>query len=247
MAKIKICSISDQHGFLPTEGVLKSSDVLTISGDTFPLDIQRNMEKCENWLLTSFNKWVEGLPVEKVIMIAGNHDFYFGKYHKLPSGMSEKLVYLEDSLYDYKGITFYGCPWCTGPWGWAFTQGKEVPNVETKYELIPKCDVLLTHQPPHIGSIGTSYYENKYKAEDFSSDRLAHCIYNVNSIVANFCGHVHTGNHIEFIWPVMGCNTKFYNCSLMDEAYQWAYPPTYTIYDTENRTISKEEPSIPNW
>lgn len=232
---IKIASISDIHGFLIQKDVLIPSDVLTISGDIFPLHIQRDIDACEKWLLNEFSTWIDEIPFDKVIMIAGNHDFYFAKKHALPQGVSDKLIYLEDSSCEYEGITFYGCPWCVGPFGWAFCPNMDMLSVSCYYSRIPKCDILLVHQPPKIGTIGTTI--TRYSSNDYSSDELLQSIYK-KEIIAVFCGHVHTGNHEEILYPTSGCDTKFYNVSILNEQYKWFSPPRYTIYNTKTRSIN---------
>ena len=71
---MKITAISDLHGNLPT---IDQSDILIISGDISPLNIQRSKPQMKMWLETIFLYWINTLPVDKVFLIAGNHDFYF--------------------------------------------------------------------------------------------------------------------------------------------------------------------------
>lgn len=235
---IYICGISDLHGNLPET---KSCDIVVICGDIFPLDIQTNMQKCEDWLLGDFKNWAEQLPCEKVILIAGNHDFYLGRFGKFIANndiarISSKIIYLQDSSAYVMGVHFYGCPWCTGPLGWAFCPDKDVSDVGVKYNMIPECDILLTHQPAKIGYLGTSYPEDMVRERDFGSDRLRKAIYGKN-IAANFCGHIHSGQHDGVQYPVTGCNTVFYNVSLLDESYDMTYKPTYVRYNIPSRTV----------
>ena len=72
--KLKITAISDIHGDLP---IIDPCDVLCICGDIVPLEIQRNYTKSVAWLAGRFVNWCEELDCEKVIIIAGNHDFVF--------------------------------------------------------------------------------------------------------------------------------------------------------------------------
>ena len=70
---MKICAISDTHGFLPE---IEPCDLLLISGDIIPLYIQRNHIASSNWFYTEFTDWIGQLKCDKIIIIAGNHDFY---------------------------------------------------------------------------------------------------------------------------------------------------------------------------
>lgn len=234
-----ICAMSDLHGYLPE---VKPCSIVLICGDIFPLKIQRDMQKCEEWLLNDFKNWAEQLPCLKVVLIAGNHDFYFAKYGKYiadndEAKISDKIIYLQDSSCYVEGLHIYGCPWCTGPAGWAFCPDENLNDVGVKYNKIPNCDILLTHQPPRIADIGCSYPGDPVRERDFGSDRLREAIYK-KKIVANFCGHIHTGRHYGAQYPVRGCDTVFYNCSLLDENYENAYEPTYCSFDIPSKTIT---------
>lgn len=233
--KIKIASISDIHGFLMKPELFYPGDVLTISGDIFPLDIQRNSNLCEDWFNDEFAPWILSVPFSRVIIIAGNHDFYFEETHSIPEDVDGKLIYLEDSSYEYMGVTFYGCPWCEGPYGWAFCPNRDYGNsvINKRYIAIPDCDILLTHQPPKFNNLGVSMFWNN-ESWDYSSYELFRVISN-KKIVANFCGHVHSGEHTEQTYN--GNGMKLYNVSMMNENYRWAYLPTYTEFNVDKKEI----------
>lgn len=220
---IKVCAISDLHGALP---IIKECNVLFICGDIFPLEIQRISTECELWFDTIFTNWVDKLPCQKVVFIAGNHCYWLNRmgYIKILNKIKDnpklknKLIYLEDNSIVIDGLKIYGCPWCTGPYGWPF-----VDETCSKYNLIPNCDILLTHQPPRIEKLGCSYPNTAYE-ENWGSEELKQKIINKN-IRYNFCGHIHTGTHGGI--KLDGCNTIFYNVSIKDEDYITSFEPTY--------------------
>ena len=226
---IKVCAISDLHGTLP---VIGQCDVVFICGDTFPLNIQRNAEKCREWLANEFCEWAKSVPCKTIYIIAGNHDFAFEKWgydttmeilDEIPC-LYGKVIYVQDGLIEIEGgLTLYGCPWCKGPCGWAF-----VDETEEKYNDIPDCDILLTHQPPQVGKIGTSY-PNSFIERDFGSFFLKEVIKKHN-IRYNFCGHIHTGTHGGE--KLIGKETLFYNVSIKDEDYYDTFEPTYLDIET---------------
>ena len=151
-------------------------------------------------------------------------------------------------MYVYRGVKFYGCPWCSGPLNWAFCPGEKYHKIFSTfqyYEQIPECDILLTHQPPSVGNLGVSYYWDEKKKADWSSETLRLNIRD-KKILVNFCGHVHSGQHTKVEYPVPGCETVFYNVSLLNENYDIAYDPLYVELDIENRTLTeiKEHKSI---
>lgn len=229
---MELCVFSDIHGYLPNN--IKQCDVVCICGDIFPLKIQRNSQECKDWWENEFTNWVLKLPCKKVIVIAGNHDFWFDYY--TPSAIRDfirnsklkgKLIYLHNKSYRYKGITFYGCPYCEGPYGWAFSPCDTMPDIHWAYDKIKDCDVLLTHQPPKIGHIGCSYPGKPWQ-RDFGSEYLAD-ILRKKDISYLFCGHVHTGNHLETnISDIFFTKTtKMFNVSLLDEDYNVTFEPKY--------------------
>lgn len=221
---VKICAISDLHGTLPEIG---QCDVLFICGDTFPLNIQINPEKCQKWLTNEFSEWAKNVPCKTIYFIAGNHDFALEIWgydktmeilEEIP-GLHGKVIYVQDGLIEIEGgLTLYGCPWCTGPRGWAF-----VDVFATHYDSIPDCDILLTHQPPSVNKLGCSY-PGTWQEECYGSYELKDVI-KERKIRYNFCGHIHTGTHGGE--GLIGCETEFYNVSLLDEDYKVAYEPLY--------------------
>ena len=221
---LKVCAISDLHGALPE---IRECDVLFICGDIFPLEIQRINSECETWFLGEFCEWIKSLPCKNVYMIGGNHCFYLFRmgYEYIISlientpDLNGKLIYLQDNLakIDDK-LTIYGCPWCTGPINWAF-----IDETGSKYSDIPDCDILLCHQPPRINKLGCSYPGMIYE-ENWGSEELKKVI-KERKIRYCFCGHIHTGTHGGDC--TVGCDTMFYNVSLLDEDYKVAYMPTY--------------------
>ena len=72
---MKICAISDLHGFLID--YIEPCELVLICGDIVPLYMQRNKPQCEKWLKTVFADWIKSLPCKKVVFTAGNHDFVF--------------------------------------------------------------------------------------------------------------------------------------------------------------------------
>lgn len=245
MSKLSICALSDIHGVLLKD--ISKTDVVVICGDIIPLNFQRMINVSENWLLDEFKSWVQNLPCEKVIITPGNHDFYFAHYPKeiikelFNKNIGEKLVLLIDELYEYKGVTFYGCPWCDGPNNWAFCPSNKsilYEYIKNRYNKIPHCDVLLTHQPAKIGNLGVSYWWDNARSSDWSSEGLRKSIVD-KDILVNFCGHIHSGEHNGVEYPTIACKTVFYNVSILDEDYNIFYHPTYIEIDTDNKTVTQ--------
>lgn len=247
--RLTIAAMSDLHGQLPNPSEIDPVDVIVLCGDTINLEYQRSNELSEDWFAHEFKDWINALNCFKVIMIAGNHDFWMFKKdkqyikNKFREWYGDKVIYLQDELYVYQGYKFYGCPWCQGPINWAFCPGskyKSIPGVLQYYMQIPECDILITHQPPDIDNLGISYFWDDTQKENWASDILRQNIKDKH-ILVNFCGHIHSGQHSRIEYPVQGCETIFYNVSMLNESYNLAYNPRYVSIYKEERIVEEEK------
>jgi Icc-related predicted phosphoesterase len=218
---LSIIAISDLHGLLPDTSEYQG-DILCICGDTFPLSIQTHARACEEWFTEEFIPWAQEIKVDKILLIAGNHDFFFYNSHlqRIHNLIKDtKIVYLENDVFEYQGKVFYGTPYCKQFGNWAFMRDDE--TLEIIFSNIPNnVDVLITHDAPfgcsdiceqdvswnshtHIGNIPLKEAVLK-KQPKF----LIH-------------GHLHTSNHeLE----ILG-GTQVYCVSLLDEHYKHTYKP----------------------
>lgn len=223
---MKICAISDLHGYLPE---LKPCELVLICGDSVPLEYQASSKKTKKWYDTTFRKWVGELPCDKVLFIAGNHELHFpGKkiiYESLFS-KDDKITYLCHSEYihkskDGKEYKIFGTPYCKQFMNWAFMYPNE--ELEKIFKNIPNdLDILISHDNPygygdivlqecpwadgsHIGNIPLA------KAIEEKQPKY------------QFNGHLHSCDHSL----IMIGNTKHYNCSIKDEQYNPVYEPLY--------------------
>ena len=223
---MKICAISDLHGYLPE---LKPCELVLICGDSVPLEYQASSKKTKKWYDTTFRKWAGELPCDKVLFIAGNHELHFpGKkiiYESLFS-KDDKITYLCHSEYihkskDGKEYKIFGTPYCKQFMNWAFMYPNE--ELEKLFKNIPNdLDILISHDNPygygdivlqecpwadgsHIGNIPLA------KAIEEKQPKY------------QFNGHLHSCDHSL----IMIGNTKHYNCSIKDEQYNPIYEPLY--------------------
>lgn len=231
---MRIIAISDTHGNLPE---IPQGDVLCIAGDISPLKYQRNLPSMVPWLAKRFATWADKLPVEKVVLVAGNHDFVFQSPEYRDAAIAAvtslgKVVYLENSTYEHNGKLFYGSPWVIGPAGWAFYDGtKQLEMIE---DTMPEgVDVAIFHQPLEYGGNGRvlqvpSWMIGQTFDSSFLLDDHLHPSYGstaLDNIVEKkapklvVTGHVHSGNH-----EIVSLNdTMVANVSLLDEDYKLKY------------------------
>lgn len=214
---MKIVSVSDLHGNLID---IEECDVLTISGDIIPCEIQRDLFQSWWWFNNIFLKWCDSQPCKKVIFIAGNHDFFLQGEDPFEVG---KVQYLFDSGCEYEGIKFWGSPWITGLPYWAFNVSEH--EQKNKFMNIPKnTDVLLTHTPPFDVQDIAKVDWKQGNPVDYGSTELTKII-PLKKPRFVLSGHIHSGNH-DMV--KLGDSTLF-NVSILDETYSVYYKPV-SIY-----------------
>lgn len=241
---MKIIALSDNHGYLPE--INEAFDVLVVSGDIVDLYYQTSTIKSIVWFTREFVPWAMNLDCKRVIIIAGNHDFFFQRmvndYFKtsnieytreeierhsadvvkelllLPS----KIVYLQDSEYTFMGKKFYGTPWCPDLQRWAFYKNHD--DLVNVYDKIPdNVDVLITHTPgKYVNDTGVSL--GRFDRPEYGSAELTDAV-KIKKPKYWFVGHVHSGNHnmTDFF------DTKVVNVSIKDEGYSPVYG--YKMYE----------------
>lgn len=228
---MRICAISDLHGNLITN--IEPCELLLICGDIMPLYMQRNKPQCESWLLNEFSTWIKELPCEKVIFIAGNHDFVFenrdflwiNRFVKFPT--EGKAAYLENSFFDYlsnegKIYRIFGTPACKIFGNWAFMYDSD--TLMKKYLEMPNnCDIVISHDAPDLNNCGL-IPPGRYNQVPVNAGNpwLADVIKDTKPRYA-FCGHIHEGNH----WLEDAGDTKTANVSILDDSYSITYEPLY--------------------
>ena len=223
---MKICAISDLHGYLDI--TIEKSDICIIAGDIFPLDIQVNDRKSKKWICGPFSEWAHALDCDKVVFIAGNHDFLCERkddyMHELFPA-SDKVTYLNCEQYiftssDGQQLNIYGSPLSHKFGNWAFMDYEE--NLAETYKDIPYgVDILLTHDAP-FGVSDVCVQSVFNNGEHIGSTALRDAIIEKNPKY-NIHGHLHSSNHdCEML-----NNTQVYNVSVKNEHYRPVYQPLY--------------------
>jgi Icc-related predicted phosphoesterase len=225
---MKIAAISDMHGMLYPD--IKKSDILCICGDFSPLKFQRSMPSMIGWLKKRFIPWCESLDVERIFIVAGNHDFIAERSErefrelfigtKITYLCNESATYTDENGKDY---VIYGTPLCSifGN-SWAFMESYE-SEVEKLSNMPNNVDIMLCHDAP----MGTSdvclegFYENE---EHIGNDALTTVISTKKPKIL-LHGHLHSSNHEKEVVNDIG--TEVYNVSLLNESYELAYKPLY--------------------
>ena len=232
--KIKIAAISDLHGYFPE--MIEPADILLLAGDISPLQIQFNKPKMKNWIETEFAYWIKSLPVDRVYLIAGNHDSYFESIR--PSNIlsmhqaCQKLTYLKNETTHYidkngQIWSIFGTPYCHIFGNWPFMRSEEY--MTEKFKQIPdEVDIIISHDPPFAaGDVDVILEAPQHRAQrifqHLGNEPLRARLDNYVNCKLLVCGHIHGGCHdLDETW-------KTVNVSHLNEWYE----PTYPIFYTE--------------
>lgn len=210
---MKIALIADTHGRLPE---VEPVDLCIIAGDVCP-EHDHGPVFQRSWLETNFTEWLlNSVPAEKIVGIAGNHDFIFEH-----SKVELPWTYLQDSGTTYDGLNIYGYPWVPNLPFWAFY--KTGQGLYDKAMQIPDdIDILVTHGPPRKIRDKTV---PRYGAVHAGDRWLAQRIVKMPRLKLHVFGHIHEGRgRVEI------ASAKFVNASFVDENY-CAYPQGVVYLD----------------
>ena len=228
---MKIISISDLHGHLPI--ITESADILCIAGDISPLSIQFNKPEMKKWLETEFAYWIKSLPVDKVYLVAGNHDAYFESMNSMQLSTLKhvcdfKLIYLKNDYvvhrHDGKEYKIFGTPYCNIFGTWPFMRTDEY--MIEKFKNIPEnVDIIISHSPPYgIGEVDVilERYNSNEPIDHVGNKALGDRLKEVNYKLC-ICGHIHSASHT----PIEFNGGKCVNVSMLNENYHSFYKPFY--------------------
>jgi Icc-related predicted phosphoesterase len=89
-----------------------------------------------------------------IVIIPGNHDHFFQENPKMALSLISNAHVLIDQAITLDGVKFYGSPWQTWFYDWAFNfpedDSLDCVIAAKKWEEIPEdTDVLITHGPPY--------------------------------------------------------------------------------------------------
>lgn len=202
---MKFLATSDTHGYLPN--ITEEFDLFMICGDICPAD-DHSIYYQENWIKNIFTQWINSLPYKtawsKVILVPGNHDFWFERMsdaQKLEIEMLcfNRLKILKHDVYEFEypvsdgldSLMIFGTPYCSIFGRWAFMVNDE--TLEKKYGQIDEdTDILLCHDSPNIYGLG-DVTEGPFKRVGSGNPILARHIERIKPLILH-TGHFHSGN-----------------------------------------------------
>lgn len=201
-----IVCISDTHNRLGWEALVPEGDVLIHAGDSTMMGSPEEVAE--------FDASLARLPHRHKLVIAGNHDWFFYRNRRNPGlaqAFLKNAVYLQDSLFEIDDLKIYGSPWQPEFGGWAFNLARG-PRIKEKWDLIPPCDILVTHGPP-------AGHGDEVCGEKVGCVDLLEAVRRVKPRLHVF-GHIHEGYGVTDEGP-----TTLANVSVCDRGYRPVNPP----------------------
>lgn len=202
---MKFIAISDTHG--KHEGLeLPEGDCILHAGDVCSRGTRKEA--------LDFLDWFGKLDYQYKVFIAGNHDFFFERFHaEVDDLIPDGVVYLNDAGVEIEGIKIYGSP--VQPWffNWAFNRERG-PDIDRYWQLIPAdTDILITHGPPY------GILDKTVKGELVGCADLMNKVKELEPKVHIF-GHIHEA-YGEAKLP----KTHFINASVLNVNYRLVNEP----------------------
>lgn len=221
---MRIIATSDLHGTLPE---IPEADVLIVAGDVCPMYSHAVRDQYE-WLDTNFRNWLlENLEkVDKIIGIAGNHDFVFERWPDKVAELFLPWTYLQDKGTTINKFTeggcvslnFWGTPWVPNLARWAFHDTDA--GLDARFAAIPEdIDVVIAHGPPFLYRDRTV---PKFGDVHAGFPGASTMLWRVKPI-AYVCGHIHEGYGVE----KHPSGATVYNVAHQTENYEAINPPVW--------------------
>ncbi|HKB36146.1 MAG TPA: metallophosphoesterase [Gemmataceae bacterium] len=215
-----VVAISDIHGKLPA---IPACQVLLIAGDICPTCWPPQQAE---WLQGPFRDWLDRIPAQEVVAVAGNHDRIFEKAPHLVPRL--RWHYLQDQSAKLFGLTIYGTPWQLRFHDWAFNLDE--PELAVKFAAIPEgTDIVVSHSPPFgFGDLAP----RSGGGEHIGSPSLRKRLLEIRPRLSVF-GHIHEGRGVYNQDGVVLANV-----TVVNRAYELAHEPMIfevepTVYDDE--------------
>lgn len=227
MSEAIIRAVSDLHGNLPE--IESCNILLLVAGDVCPdfsggphwqSGLEGGKFRQGEWLDTYFRPWLEAVPADAIVGIAGNHDYVFEHPSLVPD---LPWTYLEDTEANVQGFRVYGTPWVPNLPMWAFHADPRILKI-SRSAIPTDLDILMTHGPPYgYGDIVGAKYGPR-AGTHVGDEPLLKELDRIGAKLHVF-GHIHEGRGIYVAdnpphsWP----NRTMANVAMVDEFYD-PYP-----------------------
>lgn len=227
---MKITLLSDTHNkHKQVSNDLPGGDLIIHTGDISSRGYENEIQ--------SFLDWYKKTDYSKRIFCAGNHDWGFAnnieKTQVLLEECKDEVDYLQDGyvLFERNGekAKIYGSPWQPEFYAWAFNLPRNGDELKETWSKIPlDTDILMTHGP----AWGILDDVEGRRGQHLGCELLIERIKEIKCKI-HICGHIHSGHGYYF-----DGNTHFFNASVLNEQYQYAYKPFVFDWNPETNEIT---------
>ena len=203
----EIVCIADLHEHLVA---VPTCDLLVIAGDV-SFAAKGDLRTKHAFLMGPFKDWLEDVPAEEIVLVAGNHDQSIEAWG-IPDGL--RCHYLEDDGIELFDLRLWGTPW--QPWflDWAFNAPRRYGEafLASKFDLIPDAtDIVVGHGPPRGYGDGASRPSGD---EHVGSTAMTEALQRVQPRLM-VCGHIHSAYGSYRLG-----DTEVVNAALVDDGYR---------------------------
>jgi Icc-related predicted phosphoesterase len=203
----EIVCIADLHEHLVA---VPACDLLVIAGDV-SFAGKGDLRAKHAFLTGPFKDWLEDVPAEEIVLVAGNHDQSIEAWG-IPDGL--RCHYLEDDGIELFDLRLWGTPW--QPWflDWAFNAPRRYGEafLASKFDLIPDAtDIVVGHGPPRGYDDGASRPGGD---EHVGSTAMTEALQRVQPRLM-VCGHIHSAYGSYRLG-----DTEVVNAALVDDGYR---------------------------
>lgn len=220
--------IADLHGNYPK---LEGGDLLIVAGDLTARD------EAIDWC--RFFSWLDLQKYNKKIFIGGNHDNFLKNIAPtkdpvevgLPLNCTLDFEYLCDSGTEFEGLRIWGSPWTpwfkgVNPQCKAFMKSDN--SLCKKWELIPPCDILITHGPAYGILDGVPLEDGSFY--HCGSKSLYNWMKHGDRPAYHIFGHIHEAYGKEEHFPTYDQKmVQSINCSHVDGRYRPVNKPVRVV------------------
>ena len=204
----RIACIAELHEHLVD---IPPCDLLLIAGDV-SFAFEGDLPSKQAFLAGAFKDWLDRVPAEEVVLVAGNHDQSIEQWG-LPDGL--RCRYLQDEGIELFGLKLWGTPWQPWFYDWAFNAPRRHGEafLASKFEPIPAdTDIVVAHGPPN------GYGDLTARGEHVGSTAMTATLERVQPRLM-ICGHIHPAHGRYRLG-----DTEIVNASLVDEEYRPVNP-----------------------
>lgn len=231
---MRICIVSDTHGYHNSVVMPSDIDILIHCGDS--------TINGEMWEMKNFLEWFSNQKAVHKIFINGNHEVQVCKkslnstrsFTQLMVDEHNKnfftdIIYLENQSIEIEGLKFYGSPMTPEFFDWAYMYSRNGEGKEIWAKIPDNTDVLITHGPPEtvLDSVRPTWgYPSLFAGCPYLLERVAEIKPKIHAF-----GHIHSTYGTRRLANPKFSETLFVNGATCNERYVPVNPPI--VVDTE--------------